>query len=168
MDLRQTLIVDASYNHGTGVTGIGIAVHETDKPGRNGILIDQIAEAYANISAGAGELLAVYRALEIGLERGFSTVRIRSDYNAMRKALKRDQDLREGFPRRDLYGEILRMTKNYDSVQFAYKPKRKNRMPHELARRAVQSMTAIHRTELVELTARNPHVIAHTSPALHA
>ncbi|NQZ60038.1 MAG: hypothetical protein HRT88_21515, partial [Lentisphaeraceae bacterium] len=45
---KQTLIVGVSYNHDSGVTGIGIAIHEADMIGgsKNGVLIDQVSEAY--------------------------------------------------------------------------------------------------------------------------
>jgi hypothetical protein len=32
MSLRQTIIVDASFNFTTMTTGIGLAIHETDRP----------------------------------------------------------------------------------------------------------------------------------------
>ena len=79
MYLRHTLIVDGSYDHSSNITGIGIAVHEADRSGRNGILIDQIAESFMGMSDGFCELMAIYRALEIGQERSFMVLRIRSD-----------------------------------------------------------------------------------------
>ena len=150
--MRQTLIVDASYSQASGVTGIGIFVHETDRPKRNGVLIDQIAESYSGINAGQGEQLAIYRALEIAMERGFRTVRIRSDYNLLRKALKRDMEGGRELQRGDFHGGILRIVEHFDSVQFAYKPRRKNQMAHSLARRATTELQPIHRTELIEMS----------------
>jgi ribonuclease HI len=149
---RHTLIVDGSYDRQTGVTGVGIAVHEADKPGRNGILIDQIAESFSCLPDGNCELLAIYRALEIGIERAYKVIRIRSDYNQLRKALKKDYSLRQGFERNDLHGEVLRMTEQFESVIFAYKPKRKNRMAHELSRLATKEKEPICSPKLIELT----------------
>jgi ribonuclease HI len=51
---------------------------------------DTIAEGHADVVAGAGELFAVLRALEIAAERGFARVKLRSDYNPIRRALRRD------------------------------------------------------------------------------
>jgi ribonuclease HI len=152
MYVRHTLIVDASYDHRRDVMGVGIAVHEADRPGRNGVLIDQIGEAYSGIPDGVGELLAVHRALEIARARGFAVVRVRSDYNQMRKTLKRDHDSRTGCDRGDLHGSILQLADEFESVEFAYKPKRKNRMAHELARCAAKEMAPIHRSDLVAIT----------------
>ncbi|NLD36909.1 MAG: hypothetical protein GX654_08575 [Desulfatiglans sp.] len=53
MSLRQTIIVDASFHFKTMTTGIGLAIHQTDKPRRNGILVDQIGEAYTGIPSGS-------------------------------------------------------------------------------------------------------------------
>ena len=154
MAMRQTLIVDASYNHHTNVTGIGIVIHETDRPKRNGAVIDKIGESYSGIPPGSGELLAVYRALEIGVERGFATVRIRSDYNQMRKALKKSYARRTSFDRSDLYGATLRLTAHFDVVKFGYKPKRKNHMAHSIGRTAAREVPPVHRPDLVEMCVR--------------
>ena len=129
MGKRQTLIVDASYNHESKVTGIGIAIHETDKVknGRNGVLIEQLSEAYLGIPDGHGEMLALYRALQISYERGYKTVRLRSDCNRMRKALKKSYKDQTDFDRVGLYGEFMRLARGFDSVQFGYNPRRKTR-----------------------------------------
>jgi hypothetical protein len=52
MMLKQTFIVDASFNFSTMTTGIGLAIHETDKPNRNGILIDQITRLSRDFKCG--------------------------------------------------------------------------------------------------------------------
>lgn len=148
-------MVDASYDQETGRTGIGIVVHETDRPRRNGILLDQISECYTGIPPGFGEMLAVYRALEIGVERGFTVVKIRSDYNRMRKALKECYKQGKGDGRTDLQGSILRLANRYDSVHFGYKPRRKNQAPHNLAREAIIEKTPVHRADLIEICLKN-------------
>ncbi len=148
MPVRQTMIVDASYDQWKGRTGIGIAVHETDRPGRNGMLIDQIGECYEGIPPGQGEIFAVYRALEIGLDRGFRILRIRSDYNQMRKGLKKSYEAGEGSNGAGLKECILRLAKHYDSVHFGYKPKRKSQMARGLAREAVRDGRPLTRPDL--------------------
>lgn len=150
MPKRQTLIVDASYDDNTGRTGIGIAVHETDKPRRNGTLIDQVAECYTGIPPGHGEMLAVYRALELGAERGFTVVKIRSDYNHMRQSLKKSYE-RGSRIDGNLKGGIMRLARRYESVHFGYTPRRKNQMAHSLARAAVKEKTPMHRADLIDL-----------------
>lgn len=152
MELRHTLITDASFNHTTGVTGIGIAIHETDRPRRNGVLIDQISEAYTGILDGRGEQLAIYRALEISLQRGFTVVRIRTDAKCVRKPLKRDLKEGTGFDRLDFHGAILRMTRQFESVTFSVKQRRKNQMAHGLARTGSKDMEPVHRPDLVEIS----------------
>ena len=146
------MITDASFNHATGVTGIGIAVHETDRPRRNGVLIDQIAEAYSGILDGHGESLAIYRALEISLQRGFSVVRIRTDAKCVRKPLKRDLKEGMGFDRPDFHGQILRMTQRFESVTFSLKQRRKNQMAHGLSRTGAKELEPVHRPDLVEIS----------------
>jgi len=153
MILRQTLIVDASFNHDSNTTGIGIAIHETDKvkKSRNGILIDQISEAYVGIYAGHGEMLALYRALEISKQRGYSWVRLRSDYNTLRKNLKSSYEANTDFDRIGLYGETMRITKFFDKVQFGYKPRRKNQMAHNLARIGAKESSPIRDERLIRI-----------------
>jgi hypothetical protein len=153
MRKRQTLIVDASYDRASGRTGIGIAVHETDRPGRNGPLVDQIGECYTGIPPGHIEMFAVCRALEIGLDRGFKILKIRSDYYQMRKALKNSYEAGEGVHTTGLKGRVLRLTQRYESVQFGFKPRRKNQMAHGLARMAVREEEPISRPDLVDLWA---------------
>ena len=136
MEHKHTFIVDASYDHDSKVTGIGMAIHQADKPKRNGILIDQLSEAYEGIPPRLIEMFAVYRALEIGKEREYKIIRVRSDYNQMRTKLKTSYEERTGFQRKDLHGEIMRITRNFELVQFGYTPRRKNQMAHALARRA--------------------------------
>ena len=50
-----------------------------------------------------------------------------------------------------MHGAILRLTDMFESVEFAYKPKRKNRMAHELARLAAKELPPIFREDLVEI-----------------
>lgn len=150
---RQTFIVDASHNRETGAVGVGIAIHETDKieKGRNGILIDQLSEAYLGIHSGHGEMLAIFRALEIGRERGYKIIRLRSDYNALRKALMKSYEEQTDFDRIGLYGEVMRITRNFDSVQFGYKPRRKNQMAHGLSRVGAKEVVPIRDRRLIEI-----------------
>ena len=48
-ELIHIFKVDASYHLKRKVTGIGIVIHETDKPKKNGIVIDEISELYLDI-----------------------------------------------------------------------------------------------------------------------
>jgi len=151
VDPKHTFIVDASYDYDSKITGIGIAIHQADKPRRNGVLIDQLGEAYKGIPSRAIEMLAVYRALEIGRERKYRIIRIRSDYNQMRRSLKDNHDEGKGLDREDLHGEIMRIAKTFESVQFGYKPRRKNQMAHNLARCARVNELPIIRNDLIEV-----------------
>lgn len=153
MSKRQTFIVDASYNPESKVTGLGIAVHETDlvNGGRNGVLIAQLSEAYVGIPDGHGEMLALYRALAISQARGYKIVRLRSDFNPMRKALKKSYDAQTDFDRVGLYGEVLRLARELETVQFGYKPRRKNQMAHQLSRVGSKAMVPVKDDHLIQL-----------------
>ena len=137
-DLIHTFKVDASYHLKRKVTGIGIVIHETDKPRKNGQVIDEISELYLDVPAGVTEKFAVFRALEIALLRNYEIVRIRSDYNSMRKQLKKDHIVNTGHERDDLHGLILRLAQRFKEVKFLYQPRRKNQVAHRLARKAVE------------------------------
>ena len=149
MERKHTFIVDASYDFDSKITGIGMAIHQADEPKRNGILIDQLSEAYKGIPPRIIEMLAIYRALEIGIERKYRIIRIRSDHNQMRTKLKKSYEEGKGFQREDLYGEIMRITRSCELVQFGYKPRRKNQMAHTLARRARINEIPIIRDDLI-------------------
>jgi ribonuclease HI len=131
-----TAIVDASHRAERGLTGIGIVLHATDRPRRAGPIIDQIAEAHTDVSASEIELFAVYRALEIARERGFRRVKVRSDYNYMRRRLKADHRAGRLGPSGTLHGRTLMLARTFDEVVFAYQPRRRNGMAHRLARSA--------------------------------
>jgi len=154
--MRQTLILDASYDSETDITGIGIVIHETDNPrkNKNGIIIDEISESYIGIGSGKGEMFAVFRALEIALERGYRNIRTRSDYNYLRKTFKSSYEDGVGHDRTDLHGEIIRMSSRFEKVEFGYNPRRKNQMAHKLARNATKEVKPIFREDLVRKTKR--------------
>ncbi len=130
----QTLTVDASYNATTGVTGVAIIIqHRVGLKGR-GPIIEEVAEGYSNVALGAGELLAIFRALDIARQRGFIRIKVRSDYNAMRHKLR--HDLRSGRTDIGLRGCVLLLARTFEWVDFGYVPRRKNHLAHGLARRA--------------------------------
>ena len=56
----QTLTVDASHNAVTEVTGIAIIVQQRVGQKGRGPIKEEVAEAYANVARGAGELLAIF------------------------------------------------------------------------------------------------------------
>lgn len=140
-ELIHTFKVDASDHLRQRVTGIGIVIHETDKPRKDGLAIDEISELYLDIPAGVTEKFAVFRALEIALLRNYEIVRIRSDYNYMRKQLKKDHKMNTGHERNDLHGLILRLAQRFKEVKFLYQPRRKNLVAHWLARKAVGKLS---------------------------
>jgi len=151
--MRYTFILDASYDYEIHVAGIGLVIHQSNNPkkNKNGIIIDEICESYIGIHSGKIEMFAVYRALEIAIERGYRSVRTRSDYNYMRKSLNQSYKNNCGHGRGDLHGEIMRMTNKFENVDFGYKPRRKNQMAHNLTREAVKEVEPILRNDLVNL-----------------
>jgi ribonuclease HI len=135
--VRLTAIVDASYRDDRGVTGIGIVLHATDRPGRAGPEIARISEMHEGVPAGAIELFAVFRALEHARERGYRRVKVRSDYNAMRRRLKADHEAGRNAGSGSLHGRTLLLARSFDQVVFVYQPRRKNQVAHGLARAAI-------------------------------
>jgi ribonuclease HI len=148
MERKHTFIVSASYDASTKITGIGIALHQADKPKRNGILTDEIKEGYIGVPVKIIEMFAVYRALEIASERSYEIVRVRSAYNAMRTRLKESYEHQVGFQDDDLHGEIMRLSEDFKLVQFSYKARRKNQMARQLAKEAKTTEAPIIREDL--------------------
>lgn len=138
--LKYTFNVDASYDLKRRVTGIGIVIHETDQPRKNGLVINEISELYSDVPAGGIEKFAVFRALEIAYERNYEILRIRSDYNSMRTKLKEDHKAGTGHERDDLHGLILRYAKKFTEVKFLYCLRRRNQIAHRLARKAIKEL----------------------------
>ena len=135
----QTLTVDASHNAVTEITGIGIIVQQRVGPKGRGPIIEEVAEGYSNVARGAGELLAIYRALEIARQRGFVRIKVRSDHNAMRNKLR--DNFRSGRSDTGLRGGILLLACTFEWVDFGYVPRRRNHIAHGLARCA-RNLTA--------------------------
>jgi ribonuclease HI len=130
----HTLTVDASHDVATGLVGIGIVLQQRMGKGRRGPIIEQIAECHGCVRSGKGEMLAIVRALEIAGERGLSHIKVRSDYNWLRRSLRAKH--REGLTDVGLGGHALRLARRFDWIDFGYVPRRKNQLAHSLARQA--------------------------------
>jgi ribonuclease HI len=148
-----TFRVDASFDRQRGITGIGLILRATNKKGRDGQVMARFSEAYTGLPDSVGEQFAVLRALEIAAEAGCRMVRIRSDYNSMRTALKDGYRAGRGQERRSLQGMILRLAREFDEVKFAWIIRRKNHEAHCLARQAVLESTAVVREDILPLLA---------------
>ena len=130
----HTLTVDASYDTASRISGVGIVVQARTAGSGRGPIIDQIAEAHMDLPRGLGENFAVLRALEIARERGFTRIKIRSDYNSMRRNLR--ERFRSGAAGdNDLQRRILDLARQFEWIDFGYVPRRKNQIAHLLARR---------------------------------
>jgi ribonuclease HI len=130
----HTLTVDASYDRERDVIGVGIVIQERVGPKRRGPILAEIAEAHAGVAPGSGEALAVLRALEIARERGYTRVRLRSDCNWPRRALREQHREGAAVTGDPLKLEILRMARTFEWIDFGYVPRRKNQAAHGLAR----------------------------------
>lgn len=130
----QTLTVDASHNAHTDVTGIAVIVQQRVGWKGRGPIIEEVAEGFSNVARGAGELLAIYRALEVARRRGLVRIKVRSDYNAMRHTLR--DDFRAGPSDTGLGGSAILLARTFEWFDFGYVPRRKNHIAHSLARHA--------------------------------
>ena len=133
----HTFRVDASFHKQKGITGIGLILRATNKPGRDGAVVARFSEAYIGLPVQIGEEFAVLRALEIASERGYRLLRVRSDYNQMRIALKHDYEAGVVPDEHNLRAMILGIAERFDQIKFAWIPRRRNQEAHSLARKAV-------------------------------
>jgi ribonuclease HI len=138
--LRHTFKVDASYQHERKVTGIGIVIHATERRQGNGKVIEQIAELYEGIPPSLTEKFAILRALEIGRERGYTLVSVRSDYNHLRHLVKEDVQSTKQHSDEPVHNAILQNARQLKEVRFPCHPRRKNQEAHKLARKAVREL----------------------------
>lgn len=134
--LRHTITVDFSGDHDRQIVGVGIVIQESQQRGRRGPIVEELSEAVQGIELGEGEKYAVLRALELAAERGIKDLKIRSDYNAMRKKLKKNYTRGERRSPGELDERIFELAKKFDRVHFGWVPRRKNQRAHRLARRA--------------------------------
>jgi ribonuclease HI len=133
----HTLTVDASFSKHHSLTGIGIVVQERISPKRRrGPILDQIAESHAGVHPRDAEAVAVLRAIEIAHDRGYTRIKIRSDHNFMRRALRDHHRKQSGLDDPGIHGRILRLARTFEFVDFGLVRRRKNRIAHLLARRA--------------------------------
>ena len=132
-DWMHTLTVDASYDKASRVTGVGVVIQERIGPSGRGPILERVAEAHTGVAPGTGELFAVLRALEIAMDRGFTRIKIRSDYNAMRRDLRQRHRARAATDN-ELQDRVLELARRFVWVDFGYVPRRKNQIAHALAR----------------------------------
>ena len=144
----HTFRVDASFDKQRGITGIGLILRATNRPGRDGTVLAEFSEAYIGLPVQAGEQFAVLRALEIASEKGYRLLRVRSDYNQMRIALKDDYEAGVVRDEHNLRVMILRVAQKFDQVKFAWIPRRKNHEAHCLARKAVLQRAPVVREDV--------------------
>jgi ribonuclease HI len=122
----HTFRVDGSFDKQRGITGIGLILRATNKAGREGAVVARFSESYIGLPIQAGQQFAVLRALEIAFERGYRLLRVRSDYNQMRKVLKDDYRASIVQDGPNLQGMILRLAQGFDQIKFAWIPRRSN------------------------------------------
>jgi ribonuclease HI len=130
----HTLTVDASYDELGHVTGVGVVIQERVGASGRGPILERLAEAHVGVAPGNGEMFAVLRALEIAMDHGFTRIKIRSDYNAMRRDLRnrhRAHDAAEN----DVQRKVLELARYFVWVDFGYVSRRKNHIAHVLARK---------------------------------
>jgi ribonuclease HI len=134
--LRYTLTVDASLNQTQQKIGIGIVIQETVLAGRRGPIAEQIAESFpvGTVTTGEIELLAILRAVEIAVSRGYQWVKVRSDCNQLRKKVASGVKNKNQGKAGTVQGRILELARSIQNLQIAYCPRRKNQMAHRLAR----------------------------------
>ena len=130
----HTLTVDASYDEASRVTGVGVVIQERVGASGRGPILEQVAEAHIGVAPGTGELFAVFRALEIAMDRGFTRIKIRSDYNAMRRDL-RNRHRGRAAAENELQNKVLELARRFVWVDFGYVARRKNQIAHALARK---------------------------------
>jgi len=145
----QTLTVDASYSLATGITEVGIVIQERSGRSGRGPIVEQLSESHRDISAGDGELYAVFRALEVAKHRGFTRIKVRSDYNHMRRSLR--ERYRDGSVARDLEVCVLQLARSFDWIDFGYVQRTKNQTAHALARKATHLSPTAKRTLTAEI-----------------
>ena len=150
-DLWYTFRVDASYDLKRTVTGIGIVVgtRVKRKKSRPGSTLIELAEAYTGVPPDLCEHFAIFRALEFGQKREVHRIQICTDYNQLRRALKRDLESGSGLNRGDLHGEILRLATGFEEVRFPWLRRRKNIQAHRLSRVAVREVLPSERNDIV-------------------
>ncbi|MFT5107028.1 MAG: ribonuclease HI [Pseudoalteromonas tetraodonis] len=132
--MYYSFVVDFSYNPLEEVSGIGIVVHSSSDRKKSEPIIDEIAETYSGVSADHGEAFAILRALEIASDFDAEGVKIWSDYNQLRRAIKKDLENGTCSRRSQYYEEIIDCASMIKGLSIRYVPRRKNHAAHRLSR----------------------------------
>ncbi|NQZ59620.1 MAG: hypothetical protein HRT88_19385, partial [Lentisphaeraceae bacterium] len=69
-------------------------------------------------------------------------LKLRSDYNQLRTALKKSYENQRASDKTGLFAEIIRLANMIEVVRFAYKPRRKIQMARSLAQIGARDMIA--------------------------
>jgi hypothetical protein len=131
----HTLTVDASHVARLGLTGIGIVVQERCSGRGRGPVVDQVSELHRDVPARASEVLAIRRALEIALERGYPRIKVRSDCTGLRRRL-REHHRRQTSSTDPMCVRVLQLARCFTWIDFGYVARRRNQLAYRLARAA--------------------------------
>jgi hypothetical protein len=143
----HTFTVDASYDDASQVTGIGVVIQERVGSSGRGPILARLSEGHVGVAPGKGEMFAVLRALEIAMDRGFTRIKIRSDYNAMRRDLRNRHRARDS-AEDDLQHKVLHLASRFVWIDFVTCRDEKITLHTYLLERVV-SLPDLPRTNLV-------------------
>lgn len=132
----HTLTVDVSHDDLDGWTGIGVVI-QTRAAGspsfRRGPIVEEIKELHHDLRARDCERISILRALEIAIARGFSHVKIRANYNWLRRRIPDALrgDTKGGLE--ELDRQIVSLADRFEVIEFRCIPRRKKQIAHRLA-----------------------------------
>jgi hypothetical protein len=127
---------DASEHRRPGVIGIGLVLYFSKRNGAPGRELKRFCEAYHDISPGKGEILAVYRAIELSVELGISRMQIWCDFRLLASRLRIGLQQVETCESGPIDHIVLDAARRLGQVEFRYLPRRRNVIANQLARHA--------------------------------
>jgi hypothetical protein len=140
---RLTIMVGVSYDAASRLLGVGLVLHEADRPGRNGMVVGRVSETHPGASPADADELSILRALEVAVARGTRRLCVRSSNNAVRRRFK--EEFRSGSAgdgTSELHSRILQLASTFDEMRFAFQLRRRNDAARSLARAAIHARPA--------------------------
>jgi ribonuclease HI len=133
---KHTLTIDASVDARRRVVGVGIVIQESIGGRGRGPIIDRLAEFHPWFDLGNAEEFAIFRALTVARDRGYTRIKIRCDDNATRTAIRKAHRGSHVQAPAGLRSKLLTLASTFDYVDFGWVPRRKNQQAHALSRSA--------------------------------
>jgi hypothetical protein len=135
--VRAYAVVANSFNRTTGISGIGIVLHETSQPRRRGPIVERFGEAYSDVPARDTVAFSVLRALEIVGDRGVWVLKIGGPFSKGLRGPVCSSSAAVLPQRSHLWRRVVELGASFEIARIQFIPRRRTLNARLLARAAL-------------------------------